>query len=669
MKKVLSIAIVAMLILFLLLSTVSCAGKTVSMSEAASGSATERNDVVLYADTIQTVQDTVQKVLDQETSAVTVAIMVNNEIVYSEGFSSSEQTIDTRTGFNVGSIGKLFTMVSALQLADRGELDLDAPVTDYLPQFQMKDIRYKDITARMLLNHSPGLPGTYNYNIFATEPDPDYLSNVIRHLKSETLKSDPGTISVYSNDGWTLLQLVIEAVTQTSLIDYVQTHVFTPAGMTHSYASAQPLDDNIARIASDGVTFPREVVNALGAGGFTSTAEDLCYFSRALFSGTLLSEEMLVQCTSKQTAPNTIPFGEPYYNFGYGWDFISMPQFDPYGVHVFGKNGGTAQFSSQLNVLPSEGVAIAVSLCGEGTASSVAYDITIALLEDLGYSAEPDVPVIVQPASIPADMLKYEGYYGGAYLYHITFDIDQNTLNEEVLFLGTMYPLEEAQYMDDDAFYTSTSKIMIDERLGNALLLTDLQGRYDVLGEALAPNSHIDASAFTDETWIPYDLSLTDLLTDVLNTDAFEPLPGYIMAGFGSSLLPYRLVDKHNTTFALSHVMDQLELSIQNINGQDIVTAAGYLFQRKSDALSLVGNEAISFDLQGYNIARTITKSGTLTVESSGEYRIVVFRNTSKWEDVYDSLLQSETLIVVQEGDVLLLVGQPQETIFITYNP
>lgn len=76
MKKVLSIAIVAMLILFLLLSTVSCAGKTVSMSEAASGSATERNDVVLYADTIQTVQDTVQKVLDQETSAVTVAIMV-----------------------------------------------------------------------------------------------------------------------------------------------------------------------------------------------------------------------------------------------------------------------------------------------------------------------------------------------------------------------------------------------------------------------------------------------------------------------------------------------------------------------------------------------------------------------------------------------------------------
>ncbi|MBQ4487671.1 MAG: beta-lactamase family protein, partial [Oscillospiraceae bacterium] len=59
----------------------------------------------------------------------------------------------------VGSVSKVFCTVCALQLSEQGLLDIDAPVTDYVPEFTMQDERYKDITVRMLMNHSSGLEG------------------------------------------------------------------------------------------------------------------------------------------------------------------------------------------------------------------------------------------------------------------------------------------------------------------------------------------------------------------------------------------------------------------------------------------------------------------------------------------------------------------------------
>ncbi|HAV20886.1 MAG TPA: hypothetical protein DCX02_03195 [Firmicutes bacterium] len=69
----------------------------------------------------------------------------------------------------IGSISKIFTAASILTLVQQDKVELDKPVTEYLPEFSMQDERYKDITVRMLLNHTSGLPGTNFKNGFAAE--------------------------------------------------------------------------------------------------------------------------------------------------------------------------------------------------------------------------------------------------------------------------------------------------------------------------------------------------------------------------------------------------------------------------------------------------------------------------------------------------------------------
>ena len=107
----------------------------------------------------------------------------------------------------------------------------DISVTAYLPDFTMADGRYTDITVRMLLNHSSGLPGSTIANGFLLN-DPDTLAadTLLEELSSQTLKADPGAFSVYCNDGFTLAELVVEAVSGLDFMDYVDEQYPGPSG-------------------------------------------------------------------------------------------------------------------------------------------------------------------------------------------------------------------------------------------------------------------------------------------------------------------------------------------------------------------------------------------------------------------------------------------------------
>lgn len=118
-----------------------------------------------YSATIAAEREAVEKQLSTGIpSSATAAVMVDGEIVYAEGFGLRDRVnklpVDTNTQFNIGSISKIFTAAAVLILEQEGRLSLDNPVTDYLPGFSMKDLRYKDITVRVLLNHTSGFAGT-----------------------------------------------------------------------------------------------------------------------------------------------------------------------------------------------------------------------------------------------------------------------------------------------------------------------------------------------------------------------------------------------------------------------------------------------------------------------------------------------------------------------------
>ena len=115
-------------------------------------------------------------------------------------YSKTENTALTDDHlYGIGSISKVYTAAAMSELVTQGKVDLDKPVTTYLPDFKMADPRYKDITVRMLLNHSSGLMGSAGGNSFQFNGQVlDYpLDHLLERLSTQTLQAAPGA-SIFS---------------------------------------------------------------------------------------------------------------------------------------------------------------------------------------------------------------------------------------------------------------------------------------------------------------------------------------------------------------------------------------------------------------------------------------------------------------------------------------
>jgi CubicO group peptidase (beta-lactamase class C family) len=252
-------------------------------------------------------------------------------------------TVTPDTKFRLGSADKMFTAVAVLQLVQAGKLSLDGTVGQYLPAYPNKDIA--KATIRQLLTHSGGTG-----DIFGPEFDKQRLSlkthdDYVRLYGARGPDFPPGTDYRYSNYGFLLLGDIIEHVTGRSYYDYVDAHVFAPAGM-HDTGSL-PEDVAVSGRAhaytmAAGATTWSDAAGTLpyrgtAAGGGYSTAGDLLKFARALRSGKLLPPALLAEATRKQT---------PWYGYGF---FVAEDE----GVPAYGHGGGAPGMNAELRIYPS----------------------------------------------------------------------------------------------------------------------------------------------------------------------------------------------------------------------------------------------------------------------------------------------------------------------------
>lgn len=101
----------------------------------------------------------------------------------------------TNTVSAIGSVSKVYCTTAAMQLYDKGLLDIDAPVTEYIPEFEMADERYKDITVRMLMNHTSGLMGMiYDDMMLYDDIDESYHDRFLGYLKNSRLFLCPAAL-------------------------------------------------------------------------------------------------------------------------------------------------------------------------------------------------------------------------------------------------------------------------------------------------------------------------------------------------------------------------------------------------------------------------------------------------------------------------------------------
>lgn len=311
----------------------------------------------LPPDTIKQIDGIVEKARsEQKLPAVSVAIELKGDIIFKKAYGiadlENQLPATTETLIRTGSIAKPMTAVGALQLAEQGKLDLDAPIQKYCPEFPQKKW---PLTTRQLLGH---LSGIRAYEGKEGESTIHYYSTAdgMIFFKNDPLLFQPGEKFAYTTYGYTVIGCVMEGASGQKYPDYMTEHVFKPAGMTHTIV------DNFAIVPHRARGYDKDddgnVRNAgfmdssykIPGGGYVSTPEDLVRFAAAVMSNKLLKPETVkMMWTSQKTSDGK----ETHY--GLGWGLAELE-----GQPIFAHTGGQQGTSTSLLVMPSREYASAV---------------------------------------------------------------------------------------------------------------------------------------------------------------------------------------------------------------------------------------------------------------------------------------------------------------------
>ncbi|GCF93793.1 penicillin-binding protein [Enterococcus florum] len=312
-----------------------------------------------------------KKMKEEGIPSASMAVRGNGKTIRTKTFGKSNTEKDLpmtkKTMFSTGSVSKVYAAAAALKLADDGKLDLDAPVTQYIPEFRMVDERYEDITVRMLLNHTSGMPGDasgIDCDWAGKVDNDDFLENTLNELSTQPLKSKPGASANYCNSGFVLAQQVIEIAAGQSFGEYLSETFLKPMKMKNTAMSSDTSisKDRVARpIDSKGNRLPKEYIGASAdaLGGMTASPEEMAKFAEQILSpdAGYLSQEGIDTFRSDQSLGTAMP--KQQLNNSFGFDRISPEYID---TQVYEKAGGTTNYSSKVLTAPDAGLSIAGSI-------------------------------------------------------------------------------------------------------------------------------------------------------------------------------------------------------------------------------------------------------------------------------------------------------------------
>jgi CubicO group peptidase (beta-lactamase class C family) len=179
-------------------------------------------------------------------SGATVVLVQDGEIVFANGYgwhdyAAGERLDVDRTGFHLGSIGKVFTATGIGQLLESGAIvSIDDPANLYLTRFQLPDAPNRAVTLRDLLTHRGGFEDWF-YGIINDDPvQTPQTGEIIEHFMPDIV-TDAGDDIIYSSFGVAMLGAVIEDVTGQTYRDYVAQNIFQPLGMYNSEIPYDPV--------------------------------------------------------------------------------------------------------------------------------------------------------------------------------------------------------------------------------------------------------------------------------------------------------------------------------------------------------------------------------------------------------------------------------------------
>lgn len=342
-----------------------------------------------------------------------VCVVKDGKILFAKGYGYSD--VDKKkpvsvddTLFRPGSISKLFTWTSVMQLVEQGKLDLDRDINDYL-DFRIPATYPQPITLRNLMTHTPGFEETIK-ELFVPEdqkmaPLKDYLT---KHMPRRIFP--PGTVPAYSNYGATLAGYIVERASGRPFNDYVQENIFKPLGMVHS-TFAQPLPPDLKPLMSDGYDLgsghPKqfEGVEPAPAGALSSSATDISHFMLAhLQDGKFGDAQILRPETAQQMHARQKGFHPELNAMALGFYEETRN-----GHRIIGHGGDTIYFHSDLHLMQDAALGFFVSYNSAGKGEISGRTALWDHFLDRYFPYTP--PDVAPPATAAADAKTVSGYY------------------------------------------------------------------------------------------------------------------------------------------------------------------------------------------------------------------------------------------------------------------
>jgi CubicO group peptidase (beta-lactamase class C family) len=314
---------------------------------------------------------------------MSVAVVRDTQVIYAKGFGwadvEARRPVTPQTIFYIASTTKSFTGLAAVLLDEQGRLDLDAPLSRYLPTARLQSPLNPDsITLRSLLSHTHGIDNNGPI-IFRTAYSGEHTNDQLISLLAAHPPAKTGREYVYGNIGYNIGALAMDATLGESWRDVLQRLIFAPLGMTSTsaYVSRAPRDRLAQPYRWQPTGFVRAPynkgdANMQAAGGLVSTAADMARWleahindgvvdGRRVFPASAIAETHRRQATFRQEVRGLMLNG-----YGFGWQIATLG-----ADTIFTHGGGFLGFSTQMSFMPQRRIGVVVMANDNGTGSAL----------------------------------------------------------------------------------------------------------------------------------------------------------------------------------------------------------------------------------------------------------------------------------------------------------
>lgn len=276
-----------------------------------------------------------------------------------KGYSDKKAQLpfETHTKLRMASIAKSMTALAAMQLVEKGKLDIDVPIQTYITDYPKHP--KKQITTRHLLSHTSGISGYKDTKEANTQTEYKTLEGAMNIFKDRELLFEPGTQYSYTTYGYTVLGVIIEKVSGETFENYMQKNIWDKAEMKNT-----GVDKFGIQLKNESQLYHRKrgkgkskegpennLSNRIPGGGLYTTIEDILKFGKAVLNNVFVSKEtldMMRQHHSLEKERNA---------YGFGW-FLYNPK--PNEGAIIGHSGGQMGCSSFLLIVPEKQTVCAV---------------------------------------------------------------------------------------------------------------------------------------------------------------------------------------------------------------------------------------------------------------------------------------------------------------------